>query len=70
MMDLKITLVLQKGRFFLRLLCKHVLISRQKLERYGRAINSSFFSMVKVTGVSKNFLFNKVLLMFYSFKFY
>ena len=58
MMDLKITLILQKGRFFLRLLCKHVLIPRQKLARYVRAINSSFFSMVKVTRVSKNFLFN------------
>ena len=49
--DLKITLTLQKGRFLLMLLYKHVLITRDKLPRYGRIINSSFFSTVNVTRV-------------------
>ena len=51
--DLKITLTLQKGRFLLMLLYKHVLIARDKLPRYGRIINSSFFSTVNVTTVYK-----------------
>ena len=32
---------------------------RDKLPRYGRAINNSFLSTVNATGVCKNFLFKK-----------
>ena len=39
--DLKIILILQKGRFLLILFCKHVLIERDQLPRYGRAINNT-----------------------------
>ena len=49
-MDLKITLILQKGRFLLILFCKRVLKARDKLPRYGRTRNSSFFVTVSVTG--------------------
>ena len=60
--DLKITLILQKGRFLLRLFCKRVLIARDKLPRYGRVIDNSFLSTVNATGVCKNFLFKNVLM--------
>ena len=59
--DLKITLILQKGRFLLILSCKPVLIARDKLPRYGRAINN-FFLTANATGVCKNFLVKKVLM--------
>ena len=39
---LKNNLDQQKGRFLLILFCKYVLIARDKLPRYGRAINNSF----------------------------
>ena len=55
-MDSKITLILQKGRFLLILFCKCVLIARDKLPRYGRAINNSFFSTVSATGMQKGFI--------------
>ena len=55
-------MILQKARFLLILFCKRVLIARDKLPRYGRAINNSFFSAVNVKGVCKNFLSEKVLM--------
>ena len=61
-MDLKITLILQKGKFLLILFCKRVVIASVKLPRYGSAINNSFFSTVNAKGVCKNFLFKKVLM--------
>ena len=51
--DLKITLILQKGRFLLIVFCNRVLIAREKLPRYGRAINNYFFSTVNVKVVMK-----------------
>ena len=60
--DLKITLILQKGRLLLILFCKRVLIARNKLPKYGRAKNNCFFSTVNARGVCKNFLFKKVLM--------
>ena len=60
--DLKITSILQKRRFLLILFCKRILIARDKLPRYGRAINNSFFSTVNAMRVCKNFLFKKVLM--------
>ena len=44
------------------LLCKRVLKTRDKLPRYGRTINNSFFSIVYAKGVCKNLLFEKVLM--------
>ena len=55
-------MILQKARSFLILFCKRVLIARDKLPRYGRTINNSFFSTVHVKGVCKNFLSEKVLI--------
>ena len=60
--NLKITLILQKGRFLLILFLKRVLIARDKLPRYGRAINNSYFSTVNATEVCKNVLFKKGLM--------
>ena len=40
--DLKTTLILQKKKFLLMLFCKCVLLARDKLPRYGRAISNSF----------------------------
>ena len=57
LVDLKITLILQKGRYLLILFCKRVLIARDKLPRYDRVINNSFFSTVNATGICKTFLF-------------
>ena len=59
-MDLKTILILQKGRFLLMLFSKRVLIARDKLPRYGRAIKNNFFSTVNATRVCKNVLFKKV----------
>ena len=61
-MDSKITLILQKGRFLLILFCNCVLIATDKLPRYGRAINNSFFSTVNATVVCKKVLFKNVLM--------
>ena len=58
----KITLILHKGRFLLIPFCKHVLIARDKLLRYGRTINNYFFSIVIAKRVCKNVLFKKVLM--------
>ena len=60
--DLKITSILQKRRFLLILFCKRILIARDKLPRYGRAIKNSFFSTVNAMRVCKNFSFKKVLM--------
>ena len=60
--DLKMTLILQRRRFLLILFCKRVLIARDKLPRCGRAINNSFFLTVNAMGVCKSFLFKKVLM--------
>ena len=53
-MDLKITLILRKGRFLLILFCKCVLIVRDKLPRYGRVINNSYYTVYGILyGVCK-----------------
>ena len=59
-MDLRITLILQKGRLLLILLCKRVLKARDKLPIYGRTINSSFLLTVSVTGVFKKKFIQKI----------
>ena len=41
--NLKVTLILQYGRFFLMLFCNRVLNARDKLPRYDKAIENSFF---------------------------
>ena len=57
---LKNNLVLQQGRFSLMVFCKGVLNVRNKLPRFGRRINNSFFSTVNATGLCQNFLFKKI----------
>ena len=48
--DLKITLILKKGRFLLILFFINVLKSSDNLPRNGKTISKSFFSAVNVTG--------------------
>ena len=60
--DLKITLILQKGRLFLVLFFKHVLKSSDNLPRNGKTITKSFFSAVNVTGFSVSLLLRKLLM--------
>ena len=49
--DLKITLILQKRRFLLILLCKRVFKSSHNLPRNGKTITKSFFSAYNVTSL-------------------
>ena len=58
--DLKITLILQKGRFLLILFFKRVLKSSDHLRRNGKTITKSFFSAVNVTGFSVSLLLTKI----------
>ena len=58
--DLKITLILQKGRFSLILFFKRVLKSSDNLPRNGKTITKSFFSAIDVTGFSVSLLIEKV----------
>ena len=48
--DLKITLILQKGRFLLILFFKRVFKSSDNLPRNGKTITKFLFSAVNVTG--------------------
>ena len=48
--DLKITLILQKGRFLLMHFCKRVLSIGDSLPRNGKTIRISFLSTVDETG--------------------
>ena len=59
--DLKIALILQKGRFLLILFLKRVLKSSNNLPRNGRTITKSLFSAVTVTGFSVSLLLRKFL---------
>ena len=47
--DLKMTLILQKGRFLLILIFRRVLKSSDNLPRNGKTVTKSFFSAVKST---------------------
>ena len=60
--DLKITLILQKGRFLLILFLKRVLKSSDNLPRNCKTITKSFFSAVNVTGFSVSLLLRKFLM--------
>ena len=60
--DLKIILLLQKGRFSLILFFKHVLKSGDNLPRNGKIITKSFFSAVNMTGFSVSLLLRKLLM--------
>ena len=60
--DLKITLILQKGKFSLILLFTRVLKSSDNLPRNGKTITKSFFSSVNVTGFSVSLLLRKFLM--------
>ena len=60
--DLKITLILQKGRFLLILFFKRVLKSSDNLPINGKTITKSFFSAVNMTGFLVSLLFRKFLM--------
>ena len=60
--ELKITLILQKGRFLLILLYKRVLKSRDNFPRNYKTITKSFFSAVNETGFSVSLLLRKFLI--------
>ena len=59
--NLKITLILQKGRFLPILIIKSVLKSTGNLPRNGKTITIFFFSAVSVTGYSVSLLLRKSL---------
>ena len=60
--DLKITLLLQKGRFILILSSKHILKTSDTLPRNGKTINKLFFSAVNVTVFTVSLLLRKFLM--------
>ena len=60
--ELKITLILQKGRFLLILLFKRVLKSRDNFPRNDKTITKSFFSAVNGTGSSVSLLLRNFLM--------
>ena len=60
--DLKITLILQQGRFLLTLILKRVLKSSDNLPRNGKTLTKSFLSAVNVTGFSVSLLLRKFLM--------
>ena len=60
--DLKITLILQKGRFLLILFFNRVLKSSDNLPRNSKTITKSFLSAVNVTGFSVSLLLRKLLM--------
>ena len=60
--DLKITLLLQKGRSLLILFFKRVLKSSDNSERNGKTITKSFFSAVNMTSFSVSLLLRKFLM--------
>ena len=52
-----LNLMWERGTFLLMLFCKRVFITRDKLPKYGRIINNSFFSTVYALVVwKKNFI--------------
>ena len=59
--NLKINLILQKGRFLPILIIKRVLKSTGNLPINGKIITISFFSAVSVTGYSVSLLLRKFL---------
>ena len=60
--DLKITLILQKGRFLLILFFNRVLKSSDNLPRNGKTITKYFSSAVNETGFSVSILLRKLLM--------
>ena len=56
--SLKTTLILQKKKFLLMLFCKCVLLARDKLRRYGRAI-SNYFSQQSIQRVYAKMFYSK-----------
>ena len=60
--DLKITLLLQKGRFILILSSKHVLKTSDTLPRNGKTMNKLFFSVLNVTVFIVSLLLRKFLI--------
>ena len=60
--DLKVPLILQKGRFLLILIFKHIFKSSDNLPRNGNIITKFFFSTVNVTGSSVSLLLRKLLM--------
>ena len=60
--DLKVTLILQKGRFLLILFFKRLLKSSDNLPRNGKTISKSFFSADNVTGFTVSLLMRKCLM--------
>ena len=59
---LKITLILQKGRFLLILFFKRVLKSNNNFPRNDKTVTKSLFSAAKVTGLSVSLLLRKFLM--------
>ena len=60
--DLKITLILETGRFLLIPFFKRVPKSRDNFPINGKTITKSFFSAVNVTDFSVSLLLRKVLM--------
>ena len=60
--NLKITIILQKGRFLLMLFLKRFLISSYNLPRNGKTITKYSFSAVNVTDFSLSLLLRKFLM--------
>ena len=58
--DLKITLILQEGRFLHILFLMRVLKSSDTVPRKGKSITKSFFSAGNVTNVSVSYLLEKL----------
>ena len=58
--DLKITLILQEGRFLHILFLMRVLKSSDTVPRKGKTITTSFFSAGNVTNVSVSYLLEKL----------
>ena len=60
--DLKITLILQKGKFLRIQFFKRVYKSSDNLPRNGKTITKSFLSAINVTGFSVSLLLRKFLM--------
>ena len=54
--NMKLNLILQKGILSSILLCKHILIARDKLPRRGRTISNYFSLTINEAGVKMQFL--------------
>ena len=60
--DAKVTLILQNGIFLLMLFCDCVLKASDKILSFDKVIRNSLFLTENVTGVSKRFLLERVLM--------